>query len=325
VRRWKAWLFWLPALMAGGDWLALKTGALSHPPWVLAGLVVATAPALIGRVCSLTLDLKRRRCEWSSGSAQIVLLSGVLVALGGGTLNWVLGLQGFVVLHEGEPVPLYGDGHLQELEKGPLGSMEDMNLVMMLEELELVPAGADSFYPVSRLRVERESAPSSKMEVSSRRVGICGNLRFYQGAFGYAPRIVITKGKETVFDEVVPFTTERRGPGGVSFLGHFELGDEGLDVHGEVNLPEELRGHATLSLAMTRMGEPLGRGSLLPGHFADISDDYRVGFAGLRKWSEIDIARRCYEPVVAGGAGMALLGLVFWPVARWRGRLTTIR
>jgi hypothetical protein len=306
--------------MAAGDWLALKTGAVSHPPWILAVLVGGTALALIGRLCALILDLKRRRREWLSGSAQIVFLMGVLVALSGGMLNWALGLQGFVVLHEGEAVPLHGGGHLQELDTGPLSSIEDMNLVMMLEELEIVPVTADAFYPVSRLRVDREKVPSSKMAVSSQQVGVSGSLRFYQGAFGYAPRIVITEDGKTVFDKIVPFTTERRGETGISFLGHFKLENEGLDVQGEVHLPEGLRGHATLSLAMKRRDEPLGQGVLLPGHFADISGNYRVGFAGLRKWSEIDIARRSYGTFVVTGAGLALLSGVFWSLARWHER-----
>jgi hypothetical protein len=148
-----------------------------------------------------------------------------------------------------------------------------------------------------------------------------GSLRFFQGAFGFAPRIVILHEETTLFDRVVPFVTERQGASGISFEGRFTLESERLDVQGVIdlaNLDEALRGHAILHLEVSQDGLPLGSGSLRPGHFAEIEKGYRIGFAGLEKWSEVDIMRRNYGQVVVAGAALALAGALLWPVARWR-------
>jgi hypothetical protein len=152
-----------------------------------------------------------------------------------------------------------------------------------------------------------------------------GPLHLYQGAFGFAPRIVLTRAGETVFDRVVPFTTERTDAKGVVFEGSFLLEREGLTAHGRVDLDSldgGMRGHATLEIELARGDELLGRGRLLPGHFAEVADGYRVGFAGLAKWSEIDVARRSYPGVMLAGGALALTGaiggLVSWPIRRRR-------
>jgi hypothetical protein len=311
---------WLLLLVVSADWLALRTQALSHPPWVLAVLVAALVIALLGRFVGVTWSLRTR---WphraAASSAQLLLLGGLLLALGAGFANWARGLQGFVVLHEGETIPLHQGSHLQELETGPLASLEEMDLVITLLELELVPEGDEAFRPRTILRVGRADGEPVRLEVSSRAAAASGDLRFYQGAFGFAPRIVITHEEKTVFDRVVPFTTERRGRSGVSFAGHFTVEKEGLEVRGAVHLPEGLSGHPSLSAVLTREGRPLGRGSLLPGRFAELREGYRLGFAGLKKWSEIDVSRRNFGGLVRLGAGLALLGGVSWPLAWWRG------
>jgi hypothetical protein len=284
---------------------------------MLAALAAGVGLLLLGclglTVCEVRAGSRRKATAWG----QILFLSGILVMLGSGMANWALALQGFVILTEGEAVPLHGGSHLQEFEAGPLSSIEEMNLVLMLEELELIPAGEESFYPQSRLRVSRPGEETA-IRLTPQDSGTVGSLRFLQGAFGFAPRIVITEDDFTIFDRVVPFTTERRGPTGVLFLGHFTVGEESLDVRGSVNLPEGIRGHATLDLVVRREGKVLGRGALLPGHFAELSEGYRVGFAGLQKWSEIDVSRIHYGPVVMVGALLALAGALFWLLARWR-------
>ena len=84
------------------------------------------------------------------------------------------------------------------------------------------------------------------------------------------------------------------------------------------SLDEGMQGHATLHLTVERDGELIGRGSLLPGRFAEIDQGYRVGFAGLEKWSEIDISRRHQGGLVLAGMGLAVAGAALWGVAAWR-------
>ena len=124
-----------------------------------------------------------------------------------------------------------------------------------------------------------------------------------------------------LLDALVPFTTEREGPTGVRFSGQVELADAELTIDASVDigsLDEAMRGHATLRLVVRRGEALLGQGSLRPGHFVELDEGFRVGFTGLRKWSEIDVSRRTHSRTVRLGAGLALLGAVVWPVAHWR-------
>ncbi len=320
--KWLKRLEWLIPLVTLADWLALKTAVSSHPPWILALLAGTWILVLAVHLGLLLRDLwLGRRKRWSV-SAQVALLTGVLVALGGGMANWALSFQGFVLLHEGEAVPLHGGGHFRRLEAGPLFPASEMDVVILLEEVELVPAPGGAFYPTSHLRLQRTGEDPVGIEVSSQRGAAGGALRFFQGAFGFAPRSVILQGDEIVFDRLVPFTTERHGPNGVAFQGHLTVEEERLEVDGKLDLStldDRMRGHTTLLLSVARDGNSLGRGSLLPGHFAELAEGYRVGFTDLSKWSEIDIKRRNYRQVVMLGGLLGLAGGIFWPVARWRG------
>ena len=312
---------WLLLLVAIADWVALKSGTLSHPPWVLALLVGAVIVSLLGRLLVAPWSLRAGRRKVGPAIGEALLVAGVLVSLVAGMANWMLGLQGFVVLNEGDAVPLHGGSHLQQFDGGPLARIEEMHVALTLEELILQPAGAGLFYPESRLRVQRDAEQPERVVVSVRASGSAGPLRFHQGAFGFAPRIVILKDEEEIFDRVVPFTTRRDGPAGVSFAGTFTIEREGLAMEGSVDLASldaGMRGHATLALVVTREGAPIGRGSLLLGHFADLEQGYRIGFADLQKWSEIDISRRTYGGAVLVGAALALGGALLWPVAAWR-------
>lgn len=319
--RFAAALPWLLLLAGAADWLALRTGRVEHPTWVLAGLVAAAMLAMVVRLALVLVALSRRRRPRVAGAAEMLLLAGLLTALAGGLTNWLMALQGFVVLYEGERVPLTGGSHLQALEGGPWARIDEMSLELGLEEVELVDSGGGFFYPRSHLFLDADGGEPIRLETDLRTAASAGPLRFHQGAFGFAPRIVLLREGKQVFDRVVPFTTERRSGDAISFAGDFTLAAEALEVHGSVDLrtlDEGLRGHATLELAITRDGDPLGRGRLAPGHFADIAEGYRVGFAGLKKWSEIDISRRSYGEVVRVGAVLALAGGLLWPLAAWR-------
>jgi hypothetical protein len=314
---------WLLLLVAVADLIALKAGLLSHPPWVLTAIVIAVVLSLFARLAPLAWSLYSRRRKPLPAVGEALLVIGVLVALVAGTANWVLGLQGFVVLNEGEAVPLHGGSHLQQFDGGPLARIDEMKVVLTLEELKLLPAGNGSFYPESVLLVQRDHEPERRMSIETGSAGTAGPLRFHQGAFGFAPRIVILRNDETVFDQVVPFTTERRGTRGVTFEGTFTIDRERLAVDGSVDLAsldEGMRGHATLALTVRREGAAIGRGKLLPGHFAEMGQGYRVGFAGLSKWSEVDVSRRTYGGAVLTGVALALGGIVLWPVAAWKSR-----
>jgi len=228
-----------------------------------------------------------------------------------------------VILAEREAVLLSTTAHLQEFHAGPLSDVNEMRMTLQLLELELIPQGGGMFRPSSRIRILQQDQEPVTLRVTPDEFATAGVLRFHQGAFGFAPRIVILRGTQTVFDRGVPFVTERKGPTGVSFGGLFRLEREGLDVTGRIDLAsldDGMRGHATLDLTVMRNGETLGNGSLKPGHFAEIEDGYRVGFAGLEKWSEIDISRRSYGRWVLVGLGATLAGVVIWPWARWSRR-----
>jgi len=310
--------------LAVADLALLKTGRISHPPAILAALFALVILAFALRWVALfreALSGSRRRHTW----AALAGATGILLALGGGTANWALGLQGFAILAEQESVPLYGGTALQKFESGPLARIEEMDLHLALDELELTPAGPDAFLPTSLLRIWAADDEPAALRVTPSTRARFGSLWFLQGAFGFAPRIVILQGQEesrTVFDRVVPFTTERHGPAGLSFSGSFTIASENLTVEGWVDLQsldEAMRGHAMLELSVAREDELLGSGRLLPGHFADLDDGYRIGFAGLEKWSEIVISRRNYGSLVLAGTVLASIGGLLWLVFRRSG------
>ena len=312
---------WGLGLLACADWWLLRATSLVHPAWVLAGLVAAVLLLLVGLVVDTGIGLLRGRLSRGRGGVALLFVVGCLVTLGAGSVNWLFSLQGFVILREGELVPLNHGTHVEQFQSGPLSRLEEMDLVLGLEKLEIVAADDDFYFPRSRLVARRDGGERVSMTVDPRTAASEGSLRFYQGAFGFAPRIVILRDDETLLDQVVPFRSRREGPLGIRFEERFTLSSEGLEVEGRVDLAsldEAMRGHATLELILMREGEPLGRGQLLPGHFAELDQGYSVGFAGLERWSEIDVSRRNYREVGRAGAVLALLGALLWPVALWR-------
>lgn len=304
-------------------WLALRRGWVTPRPALFAAHVSAILLVTLARAALLAAGLWSGREPRGSGLGQLLVIAGLLTAGGGGLLNWLLGLQGAVILTELDVVPLSHSTHLQEFDSGPLADVDEMRLTLQLQELGLEAAGPGAFLPASTIRVRRSNGEVAVLVVAPGRAASYGSLRFFQGAFGFAPRIVILKDGDPVFDRVVPFITERHDRAGVSFESRFTVASEGLEVEGAVDLAsldEGMRGHAMLDLTVRREDVTLGSGRLLPGHFASIDEGYRVGFAGLEKWSEIDISRRNYGQVVVAGVALFVLGAVVSSVARWRRR-----
>jgi hypothetical protein len=186
---------WLLLLLGISDLVALKAGWISHRPEMLAALFLAALIAFFVRLvqCIRTLVAGPRR---NRALAETFVTSGVLIAVAAGMVNWLLGLQGFVILNQQETVQLHGGTELQAFDAGPLARLEEMGVVLGLDELELVAAGGGGFYPRSRLRIWRHHDEPISLEVEPRRSGTAGPLHFHQGAFGFAPRIVITKGAD---------------------------------------------------------------------------------------------------------------------------------
>jgi len=322
--RWFALLRWALLVAAIADLAALKSGRVSHSHFVLAWLMAAVMLVFGARLVQLVILRLRCSSRQVQTYARMAVAAGIFIAVGGGLANWMLGLQGYVILIEQEKARLQGGVELQAFEPGPLSNIGELDVVVGLDDLDLVPSGQDSFFPASHLRVWRGHDRPAALIVNPRQSRGAGTLRFHQGAFGFAPRIVILKEngtQETLFDKVVPFLTERRGPEKIYFNGSFTIEEGDLRVEGAISLDsldEGMRGHATLDLTVMSGEVLLGNGSLLPGHFADLDGGYRVGFAGLRMWSEIVVSRRSYGTVVISGAVLAVIGALLFPLARWR-------
>jgi len=315
------WVAWVLLALAVADWMWLRRGSAPHPPSWLVALVGLTTVAFLARGLAVLAAALRGLVRPVTAAGELLAILGVVGALAAGSANWLLGLQGYVILREREVARLREGADLQMFEAGPLADLEEMDLRIGLDELEFVPTGDGAFFPRSILQVDRRGE-RTRTSTDPHTAGQAGSLRFYQGAFGFAPRVVILRGEELLFDRVVPFVTRLHDRRGITFSESFDVESTRLHVDGEIDLAsldEAMRGHASLSLSLSRDGEPLGQGTLLPGHFADLDAGFRVGFAGLERWSEIDVARRNYAgPVLAGGVA-ALLGVLLWPLAAWRG------
>lgn len=281
--------------------VTMRRGMFAIPPAVLVAICVALLAAFAFETARA---IRRRRY---AGAA---MAAGLLLIFGGGLANWLFRLQGYVILSEIDAVPLAAVSHLQGFDAGPLSDPGELAAMLQLQKCELQPSG-DGFVPVSHLRYLRgRKERVEEFVVGPGRGRSEGTLRFHQGTFGFAPRLVITRDDQTVFDRVVPFTTQSPQAGMLSFDGAFDVAAERLQIRGAVSLDgldEQMRGHVKLGLVVTRDGRELGRGELMPGHFADLRDGYRIGFAGLKKWSEIDITRRNYpQPMIAGALLLAI-------------------
>jgi hypothetical protein len=310
VRRWYLWLF---LALGVADWALLRRGVLEHPYWVLSIMVGCAIAGWLVEVVRTTALAIQSEVPILRAVGRILVLGGLALMFGSGIVNWLWSLQGYVVLREGDAVPLHGASHLRAFEAGPLSNLASLELTLQLEELRMVPTPEGGVYPESRLRLRGADGRVTVLDISPRQVAPYGSLRFYQGAFGFAPRIMIIRGEQTVFDEVVPFMTRLHDNGSyLSFEEAFTIEQEGLEVWGGIDLSsldEALRGHAMLVVALRRAGQPLGEGRLSLGHCAEVGEGYRIGFAGLERWSEIDFSRRSLRRPVLWGTAITVIGL----------------
>lgn len=301
---------------------ATKEGALAPRPGLLAGLggIVALSAAAVLVLAAVRVLRGRERRLAAAGEG--LLFAGVLTVASAGLANWLLGFQGFAVLTEGEALPLAGGRHLQAFTAGPAARLSDLDGALRLAEVELLPAPGGGFLAQSTLQVLGVGPPEEEVAVRSGRGASVGPLLLHQGAFGFAPRIVIERGGEVVFDRTVPFTSRREGATGIAFEQQFVVEAHRLEVDAVVDLEdldERMKGHPVLVLEVRGEGKLLGTGTLSPGHAAALEGGWSVGFAGLRMWSEIDVARRSYRRPALAGMVLAALGALIWPIAAWRG------
>lgn len=289
----------------------MRRGTVGYDPPLFAK--VAAAVMVVTFVAFLAAVVQR-------AVAAILFTGGLLLVYGGGMANFLYGLQGYALLTELEHVGLAEGRELQEFDAGPMSDVSEMNLALQLEKLDLrLVDGA--IQPASRIRLIRKGQPVNVVTVKPGTDGRDGTLRFMQGAYGFAPRIVITRNGNAVFDRYVPFTTRRIEGQGIAFEETFSVASENMSVRSALNLlsaADEMKGHARLGVSVTRDGKNLGRGELSIGHFAKLNDGSHIGYAGLKRWSEIDVARRNYPEPMYAGAALILLAVAAWPVMRWR-------
>lgn len=282
---------------------AFRSGIVAARPAIMASLVAGAAGAA---VVTFVLAIRSRAV------ATVLFCAGVVLVSAGGLANWMLSLQGMVILNELEAVPLNGGGHLQRIEAGALSRVGEMDLTLQLEKIELLPVDA-GFVASSRLRILEPGLPPRIVTIAPGKSAALRSIRFHQGAFGFSPRIVITRNGETLFDRHVPFYTESREGRQLAYVGRFEVKEHDLQVNGALDLrslDERMRGHEKIGLTLRCSGKPIGSGELDMGHFARLSDGYAIGFAGLRKWSEIDLSRRNYPAPIFAGIALWAAGAI---------------
>jgi hypothetical protein len=307
-------------LAAAADLVAARRGWLEPRAPVLGALVVLLAIAAAATLGGALFQAARGPRRVSAG-AEALAAAGLLAIAAGGITNWVLAVQGFVLLREREPFRLSRTADIQAFTHGPLADLRELDLTIALGRLELAAAGEAGFRPVSRLRVLDAAGEEVGLTVSRGEAAPFRTLVFRQGAFGFAPRVVVMRDGRELLDTYVPFRTIREGPDGVSFVGDFELSAEKLLVHGAItleDLDDDMKGHPDLELSAERDGRRIGAGKLRPGEFAAFGDGYRIAFAGLQRWSEIDFSRRSYPVPMLGGLAALAAGVLLWPVAAWR-------
>jgi hypothetical protein len=290
-----------------------KAGAWAHPPRLLAALALgACALAAVELALSVADVIRRRRPLASAGRAAV--LAGLIGVAGGGLANWLFAIRGFVLLMEGDAMPLAGGRHVERFQGGLLADPGELDAVVNVAKVELKGDGA-AFYPEAVLVVSRPGSPDEQLVLRHGSPVSLGPLRLHLGAFGFAPRIVVLHGDDTLLDAVVPFGTRGEGKAALVFEGETDTQREGLHVAGAVTLASEnpgVPGHPTVLLELRRGDQVLGSGELKLGHFADLGDGYRIGAAGLKKWVEVDLSRRTYPVPIVGGLALLLVGAALW-------------
>ncbi len=300
--------------------VAFKFGWVRSRPPVLA--VTFGVTALLACACATEAAVRFFLTRRVSAIAEALAAAGLALVTTAGLANWAFSYQGFVLVNEREPVRLTRPGDPMALQTGPLADRRELDMTVALAKLQFLRSGLEHFRAVSRLRVLDAAGEEVGISVERGVAARFRNIVFHQGAFGFSPRVVITNGERLVFDEFVPFRTIREGPQGVAFLCDIEIPAERLLVHAALSLDDlndEMKGHPRLEMVLQREGKELAGGALKPGSFADLPNGYRVGFAGMRRWSEIDFSRRNYTDAFLAGLALFAAGAVLWPIAAWRG------
>ena len=304
-------------VLAVAAWFAVRRlGVL--PPYAVAALAAAVLVAAAAAFAADLASLASQRRLATAASA--LVFGGVLLAGGAGLVGWTRSVQGYALLAEGEPLSIASVADLQKHWGGPLGSVEELRGTLLLEKLSLAPAER-GFSPVSRVVLRAASGATSTVEVTPVAPASLGTLRLHQGAFGFAPRLVVLREGRTLLDQHVPFRTRVLEDRAVAFDGEVDVPSEDVHVAGEVDissLDERMRGHPTLYVRIQKGGKEIGGGELRPGHSAELEGGYRIVYAGLRRWSEIDVRRRGPVGWVRVGLYLAAAGLLLWPLAAWR-------
>lgn len=301
--------------------VATKAGRLQSRPWLLTWLGIAVLAAGAGALGVALRRLAREGDRRGARLAECVLFLGLVVTSAAGIATWAVGMRGYVILTEGDAVPLDVGGHLAGVSAGPMAPVSDLAGTLRLTRLELRPDGAGGFTAASILEMVGADGTVRKAEVGPEGGASIGSLRLLQGAFGFAPRLILQKDGVTVFDQRVHFTTRRDGPRGIAFEGELDVAEHGLRVVAAMDLSgldDQMKGHPVLVAELRRAGEALGVGRLQPGHGATVREGWHLGYGGLAMWSEIDMARRSSRAPAILGMVLVLAGAVAWPIAGWR-------
>jgi len=310
------------AASGAGYLVAMKAGALAVRPERLAAVALLAWLLVAATVAGAVVAVVRGPRRWSA-AGEALALAGVLVVLAAGLANWALGVQGYVLLFEREPVRLDRPDARASLFLGPLADRGNLALTIALGRLNFVPAGPGQFGVQSRLRVLSADGEEVGLDVATGHPAAHRALVFRQGMFGFAPRLVVTEGDRVVFDGFVPFRTRLGRGEAIAFAGEWKGPGDGLSLRGAVTLDaldDYMKGHPRLELEASLAGEPLGRGDLAPGERVALGRDYQVAFLGLQRWSEIDLARKTFAGWMIAGLAMTLLGGTLWAFAAWRRR-----
>lgn len=317
-----AWTGWLVLAVAAADLIAFRSGIFRHEPWIIGLLAVSASIFFLARLLQLITQMATDHHRRWSRATEALALAGVLLALGAGTTNWMMRLQGYVVLQEGDVVPLADSNHLAKLDAGPFSSRDELELLVGLEEVELVTRPDGSFHPTSLLQIYRQGEKPRKINVSTFASARVGSLRLFQGAFGYSPRLVLERDGVLVFDEIHILETLREGER-LSFTGRREADDDCPELKISIDLSvldERMRGHPELRLELRDSGELLSAGQIRLGHSVALDGGLSITFAGLQSWSEIDLQRRNYRSWVLAGLSLVLVGalarLVAWKLEK---------
>lgn len=313
----------LAVLCAAAAELALvRAGRLAHPLGVIGALTALAVVLALVRAGATIVLAARASTRPAAALAEVVALAGLVVVLAGGVWNWARGFQGFVVLTEGDAVPLSGGAHLRDFRAGPLAERGALAVALKLEDVRFARVDGPIFSPESHLILDRAGGPHTRIVVRQGLPGAVGPLRLYQGAFGFSPRLVVEERGRTLLDEIVPFATRGDEAEGIAFEGSVSVPGRSIELQGRVSLaeldPNQLKGHPKLWLTVVDDGRRVGSSELELGHFVEVRPGLRVGLAGMPRWTEIDVSRRSYRGVMLAGAGTFVVGLLAWACAAWR-------